>query len=132
MVTALGHSKCDDAIDVLLDVEITGGNRLKEIAGEWIEAVAELNTTESRQILLSFVDPNMKFSRADSPLDYLEHQKLASHIAKMARAEPEIRDRLYLLCAGQLPTRARLLLGGILNAAGNHESFAHELRPSPR
>ena len=33
---------------------------MKEIAGEWIEAVAELNTTESRQILLSFVDLNMK------------------------------------------------------------------------
>ena len=59
VVTALGHSRSNDALEFLLELARAGGNRFEAIAGEWIEAMAALDIPESKRVLLSFIDPDI-------------------------------------------------------------------------
>ena len=42
IVTALGHSRSNDALEFLLELARAGGNRFEAIKSEWIEAMAAL------------------------------------------------------------------------------------------
>ena len=123
VVTALGHRRCNDAFDFLLDLATVGGNGLQGIAGEWIDAVAALDTPESKQILLGFVDPDIEQLGVEQHFEHHDRERLGSHIVNIARAEPEARDRLYVLCAGQLPPPMRLLLANVVARLGTTDAL---------
>ena len=109
LVIALGHSRCGDAIDLLLRLASKDEKGLRNITGEWIDAVAALDTPESKRVLLSFVDPDTENHGFKQALEHHDRERLASHITDIARTEPEIRDRLYMLCDRQLTAAMRLL-----------------------
>ena len=58
IVTALGHSRSNDALEFLLELARAGGNRFEAIKSEWIEAMADLDIPESKRVLMSFIDPD--------------------------------------------------------------------------
>lgn len=123
VVTALGHSRCNDALGFLLELATAGGNGLQGIAGEWIDAVAALDTPESKRVLLSFVDPDIGDLGVEQHFEHHDLERLASRIADIARAEAAVRDRLCLVCARQLSPAMRLLLADVVTRLGTRDAL---------
>lgn len=122
LVTALGHSRCNDALGLLIEMA-ESGHRLDGIAGDWVEALAALGTPESKRALLSFVDPDIDNLGVALKFGHYEQARVASQIADIARAESTIRDRLYQLCATHLPHPMRLSLADSITQIGTRDSL---------
>lgn len=123
LVTALGHSRSNEALGLLVELARGGGHTLDGIAGEWIDALATIGTTESKRALLSFVDPGIESLEVVLNFGYYGQERIASRIAGIARAEPAIRDRLYLLCTMHLPPQMRLLLADSITQLGARDGL---------
>ncbi len=123
IVTALGYSRCNDALSLLLELATAGGNGLQGITGEWINAVAALDTPESKRVLLSFVDPEVEHLGVEQDFEHHDRELLASRIVDIARPEPAVRNRLYLLCASQLTPAMRLLLADVVAKLGTRDAL---------
>ena len=68
VVAALGASRCDDAIDALMEFAGPDGKGVDALGESWIEAIGTLEPGALVEILLSFVDPNAKvFNRSSRP-----------------------------------------------------------------
>jgi hypothetical protein len=114
VVTALGYSRSNVAFELLLELATAGGNGFNAIAGEWIEALAALDTPESKRVLLSFVDPDIAQLGVEQHFESHNRERLASHIVDIARAQSTVRERLYLLCNRELSQSTRLLLAEVI------------------
>lgn len=123
ILAALGNSRCDEALDLLLELATRYGSGLNQIRSEWIDAIVALDTAKSRKILMSFVDPDIEGFRDGWHFEYHDSERLSSYIADIACTEPTIRGRLYLLCAKQLSPTARILLAGVVSRLGTSESL---------
>ena len=58
VVTALGYSRCKEALSLLQEIAVADRKEFEWMFGEWINAVALLGGSESKRIMLSFIDPN--------------------------------------------------------------------------
>ena len=124
ILNALGNSRCDEALDLLLELSSKYGNNLNHIRGEWIDAIAAVDTNRSRKVLMSFVDPEIEgFKEENWHFDYHESDGLSSHIANIACNDLTVKDRLFLLCTKQLSPRSRLLLANTISKLGTSESI---------
>jgi hypothetical protein len=107
VVNALGHCRCDDALSLLEEIA-SDKNRLSQLEDVWVNAVAALDTPQSRNLLLSFVD-----SEAAGPAQPIEFQGpeiLAARIFEMGQNHEGIGQRLLGLCSLDLPSARRALL----------------------
>lgn len=118
LVVALGYSRCNEALELLIDMAKGGGNRLDGIAGDWIDALANLGTPEAVRTILSFIDPDIEQHSLRLTFDYFHQERLTSKIANIAGADPSVRDRLLLLCTRGLPPQMRLLLADCVTRLG--------------
>jgi hypothetical protein len=123
VMTALGWSRCDAACDLLLDLARASETALRGAAREWIDALATLDTTESKRVLLSFADPEIGDFGVQYHFEHHELESLAAHIAQIAGAESAVRERLYLLCSHDLSTDRRLLLARIMAQFGTEHAL---------
>lgn len=123
VIPALGHSRCNDALDFLLELTTAGRNALRGIAGDWIDAVAALDTPESKRVLLNFVDPDIEQLGVEKHFEHHDSERLASWIVDIARADTTVRDRLYLLCARQLSPSMRFLLADVVARLGTPDAL---------
>jgi hypothetical protein len=124
ILNALGNSRCDEALDLLLELSSKYGNNLNHIRGEWIDAIAAVDTNRSRKALMSFVDPEIEgFKEENWHFDYHESDSLSAHIANIARNDQTLKDRLFLLCTKQLSPRARMLLANTISKLEAPESL---------
>ncbi|MFZ2357681.1 MAG: hypothetical protein WAW67_07690, partial [Candidatus Omnitrophota bacterium] len=124
ILNALGNSRCDEALDLLLELSSKYGNNLNHIRGEWIDAIAAVDINRSRKVLMSFVDPEIEgFKEENWHFDYHENEGLSSHIANIACNDPTVTARLFLLCIKQLSPRSRLLLANTISKLGTSESI---------
>jgi hypothetical protein len=122
IVTALGHSRSNDALEFLLELARTGGSRFTAIAGEWIEAIAALDIPESKQVLLSFIDPDVQQLGVEQYFEHYNRERLALHIVDLARAESTVRERLYVLCNRELSQSRRMLLAEVITGLGTQDA----------
>lgn len=118
IVTAVGGSRCAEALTFLREIAGLLGDKLKQIWEEWIKAIAALDSPESKQLLLSFIDGTANEFPANTGVDYHESNLLASRIADMALAEDEIKRHILRLCDTQLSTTKRSLLSQVLARLG--------------
>jgi len=116
---ALGRSRCNDAIGLLRQF---GGsdNDAKQLGDEWINAIAALDGSESRELLMSFVDPGaaglvpeVAFGREDV---------LAARLVDLARRDSSVEQRLHHLCTTSLPESKRTLLSRVMGWLGSSEA----------
>ena len=119
VATAVGHSRCDEALDLLLELA-ADRVRAEQMADAWTNAVAALDTPAARNLLLSFVDPAIP----GLPLEILFNRQdvLAARIFDCARRDPAIEARLRELCAPGLPAPKRSLLSKVMNWLGTPEA----------
>jgi NACHT C-terminal Alpha/Beta 2 len=123
IVTALGQSRGDDALDLLLEVATTATTGFRSFATEWIDAMAALDTPDAKRGLLGFVDPDIGHRGVEQHLEHHHRERLAARIAHLAQQETAVRDRLTLLCSRQLPSAMRLMLAEVLALLGTQEAM---------
>lgn len=113
VVAALGASRCDDAIDVLMEFAGPDGKGVDALGESWIEAIAALEGARSSEILLSFVDPNAKLFNRDFLPDHRYGDLLARLLAERAAKDKALKGRLVELANSDLPNAKRVLLGKV-------------------
>lgn len=122
-IRALGHSRCREAVDFLRELASAAGSGFQSFAAEWIDALATLDTTESKRTLLSFVDPDIPQTGLELHLEDYHRERLASGIVDIAQSDTGVRERLYSLCARRLPPGIRLLLATVVARLGTREAL---------
>jgi len=109
-VAALGASRCDDALEVLMELAGADGKGVEALREPWIEAIRALGGKSADQVLLSFVDPNAKVFTSDFIPDYRHGDLLARLLAERAAESGEFKADLVRFANGDLPPAKRLLL----------------------
>jgi hypothetical protein len=107
VVQAVGYCRCEDGLQFLKEAGADNG-RLNQLGEAWLDAIAAIDTRQSRELLLSFIDPDLTGLPEGVAFNRDDH--LATHIARIADADPEVKSRLMELCATDLPQHRRLLL----------------------
>jgi hypothetical protein len=120
VTVALGQSRCPEAVGLLRDFT-ADAILMEQVGEEWINAVAALDYPESRQLLLSFVDPEI--SGAPAELKFHRDDVQSARLAELAQRDPAVRQRLFELCSMQLPAQKRMLLAKVLGMLATTESL---------
>jgi hypothetical protein len=121
VVTALGNSQSTDALILLRDLVSTEGEGLGDITTEWIDAVATLNGPIGKEMLLSFIDPNIQGFAAQ--LDVSTHgDHVASRLSKLADGNHETMERILALSSQPLTGTRRDLYLKLICQIGTDEA----------
>ena len=119
VAAALGQSRCPEAVALLR--EFASDEVVMRHLGEaWINAVAALDFPESRQLLLSFVDPEILSLPAG--LTFERDDVQAVRLAELGLRDASIRQRLFQLCAMKPPPLKRALLAKAIGMFGTTEA----------
>jgi RecA/RadA recombinase len=134
LVAALGQSRTCAAIDLLCELA-SNAETFEQCQDYFIDAIATFNTRRAREMLMSFVDPNIQ---GFAPTRQHHHEdKLIAHLAELARRRVEVATRLQELCELDLPELNRHVLSKVLHRLGTPEALAANLglindaKPSP-
>jgi hypothetical protein len=93
------------------------------LVGEWINAVSSFGGTESKQLLMSFLDPQTAAVEGGIDLKAYGGDLLAKKIAELAAADPIIRARILELCDVQLLAEKRALLAKVIAKIGDEAAI---------
>jgi hypothetical protein len=121
VVSALGASRCADAIDVLMEFAGADGKGVEAVGESWIEAIGALDGERSSEILLSFVDPKAKLFDREFIPDHRHGDLLARVLAKRAMSDKSLKNRLVEMANGDLPPTKRTLLAKVFNRFSDEE-----------
>jgi hypothetical protein len=124
LVRALGYSRCGDAVTLLREFAVTE-TRVQHLGDAWLNAVAQFDTNEARNLLLNFVDPSVP-SLSTAALGNRE-DRLVARIAELARRDADVKQRLLALVNTELSPPRASLLGKILAELGDEDSILHAL-----
>ena len=113
VVAALGASRCDDAIDALMEFAGPDGKGVDALGESWIEAIGALETARSTEILLSFVDPNANVFNREFIPDHRHGDLLARLLAERAVKNKAVKSRLIELAKGDLSPTKRMILAKV-------------------
>jgi hypothetical protein len=134
LVTALGESRSDAAVDLLYELA-SDGPTFEQCEENFVNAFAALDTPRTRELLLGLVDPDIRgISLARPP-----HREdvLVARLGELAKRRPEVAARLRELCERDLPELNRQVLSKVMDWLGTPEALAANLnllddaRPSP-
>jgi cation transport regulator ChaC len=120
VAAALGHSRSDEALALLRELACDPA-RARQLEDDWINGVAALNTPAAKNLLMSFVDPDVEGLPEAVRFDRLD--VLAGRIADFARQNAAIEARLRELCAREMVAPKRLLLTKVMNFLGTPEAL---------
>ena len=120
-VEALGHCRCDQALPLLRELG-SDKARAEQLGDAWINAVAAVDSPESRNLLLSFVDPDLPGLPAE--IGFARDDVLAARIVELARSDRAVEQRLLRLCEAELPPTKRMLLAKVVGQLGDLEAVS--------
>ena len=111
LVTALGESRSDVAIDLLYKLA-SDAQMFEQYDDNFINALATLNTPRAHELLLGFVDPDIRALA----LTRRPHREdtLVSRLTELAQRRPEVTARLLELCELDLPENNRHILSKVM------------------
>jgi hypothetical protein len=121
VVAALGASRCDEAIGVLLEIGGADGRGVEAVGESWIQAIGALEGTKSSEILLSFVDPNAKIFNRDYIPDHRDGELFAGILAQRAVKDSTLKDKLVEFANGDLTPTKRMLLAKVFGQFADEE-----------
>lgn len=128
LLAALGASRNQDALKFLRDLAGKDGSGVKDIAKDWIIAVATIGGAEVEEILTSFIDPDLHvFELEVNFQDSHEYDVLATRIAALADVKASLKERIFALCNSRLSTSRSLLLAKIIARFGTEEALIEGL-----
>ena len=126
-MAAPGASRCDDAIDVLMEFAGPDGKCVDGLGESWIQAIGALEGTRSNEILLSFVDPSAKLFNREFVPDHRHGDLLARLLAERATKDNSLNGRLIELAKGDLTQTKRMLLARIVGQFTSEEALVEGL-----
>ena len=135
VVTALGESRSDDAIDLLHEFA-SDAPTFEQCKESLINALAALDTPRARELLLGFLDPEIR-GIALTCRPSREEDVLIARLTELARRRSEAAERLQQLCERDLPELNRQVLSRVMDWLGTPEALAANLnliddaKPSP-
>jgi hypothetical protein len=119
IVTALGESRVDAAVDLLQELA-SDANVFENCEENFINSIAALDTPRARALLLGFVDPDIggialtrRLSREDM---------LVARVVELVKRRPEVVTRLRELCERDLPDLNRHFLSQVMDRLGTPEA----------
>jgi hypothetical protein len=121
VVAALGASRCDDAIEVLMEFAGTDGKGVEAIGESWIEAIGTLECARSSEILLSFVEPNAKLFNREFIPDHRHGDLVARLLAERAVKNKALKGKLVEFANGELPPIKRMILAKVFSQFANED-----------
>jgi cation transport regulator ChaC len=134
LVIALGESRCEGAVDLLRELA-SSPDAFKEFADTWPGAVAKLGTSAARDLLLSFVDPDIPSLTTEPRID--RDDTLVWRISELAKNDAKVEARLRELSQRDLSPLKRHLLSRVLSQMQTAEALLANLNliddglPSP-
>ena len=120
VVTALGQSRSDAAIDLLYELGADVWT-FEECEEDLINAVVALDTPRARELLLGLVDPDIDGIALTRP----PHREdvLVARLTELAQSKPEAGARLRKLCERDLPEINRHVLSKVMGCLGTPEAL---------
>ena len=115
LVTSLGESRSDAAIDLLYDLA-SDAQTFKQCEENFINAIAALDTPRARELLLGFVDPDIRAIALTRRPDH--EDVLVARLTELAQRRPETAARLRELCEHDLPEINRQVLSKVMGRFG--------------
>ena len=134
LVTALGESRSDAAIDLLCELA-SDPQAFEQCEDNFFNAFATLDSSRARELLLGFVDPDIR--GISLPRKPHRDDILVARLLELAQRSSETAVRLQELCDRDLPDLTRHLLSEILDWLGTPEALNANLnliddsKPSP-
>lgn len=124
LVTTLGESRSDAAVDLLYELA-RDAQTFEQCEDNFINALAALDTPHARELLLGFVDPDIR----GITLTRRPHREdvLVARLAELAQRKPEMAARLQNLCERDLPELNRHVLSKVMNWLGTPEALTANL-----
>ena len=124
LVTALGESRSDAAIDLLYELA-SDAQTFEQCNDNFINALAALDTPRAHELLLGFVDPDIR----GIALTRRPHREdvLVARLTELARRRPEAAARLRELCERDLAELNRHVLSRVMDWLGTPEALAASL-----
>jgi hypothetical protein len=135
IVTALGESRSDPAVDLLHELA-ADAQTFEQCEDNFINAFAALDTPRAREFLIGLVDPDVRTGVVLKKRPYREDM-LVARLTELARREPAIAARLRGLCERDLPELSRHILSKVMDWLGSSEALTANLaliddsKPSP-
>ncbi len=125
LAKALGLSRCPDAVALL--GELAGDSvRVQNLGNDWVDAVAQFETQEARNLLLSFIDPTLP------PLSHelIRHQdgRVVRRLTELAQRDATVLQRMFDLAQGNIPATHAVLLGKVLANLGTTDALLMSLQ----
>jgi hypothetical protein len=124
IVTALGESRSDAAVDLLLELA-SNQHTFEQCEDNVFNALATLETPRARDLLVGFIDPDIR--GATLPQRPHREDVLVARITELARREPKVARRLRELCERDLPELNRHILSKVMDWLGTPEALAANL-----
>lgn len=124
IVTALGESRSDAAVDLLYELA-SDAPTFEQCEDNFINAFAALDTPRARELLLGLVDPDIR----RIALTRRPHREdvLIARLVELAQRRPEVAARLRELCERDLPELNRHVLSKVMHSLGTSEALAANL-----
>lgn len=134
LVVALGESRSDSAVDLLHQLACDAPT-FEQCEENFINAFASLDTPRARQLLLGFVDPDIRgIVLARRPR---REEVLVGRLSELAKRSTEVTARLRSLCECDPAEFHRHVLSKVMGRLGTPEDLAANLnliddaKPSP-
>ncbi|MCP3167316.1 NACHT domain-containing protein [Myxococcus qinghaiensis] len=124
LVTALGESRSDAAVDLLCELA-SAPQTFSQCEDSFINALDALDTPRARELLLSFVDPDIRGIVVTSRLH--REDVLSARLMEQAQRRPEVATRLRELCERDLPELNRHVLANVMSMFGTPEALTANL-----
>ena len=122
LITAMGHTRSEAAVPFLLNLA-RGQGGVQNMQDAWIEALGRLNMPAARNVLLSFIDPQVPCVGVNINFDYHYTVKFAAVVGEWARQAPALKRRLMALSEESLTPAQRHLLTAIYREFGGDEQM---------
>ncbi|HFE43886.1 MAG TPA: hypothetical protein ENJ18_00115 [Nannocystis exedens] len=134
LVTSLGESRSDAAVDFLYELA-SDAQTFEQCEDNFINAFAALDTPRAHELLLGFVDPDIR--SIAPPRSPHREDVLVARLTELAGRRPDVDTRLRELCELDLPELNRHILSKVMDLLGTSEALAANLnliddaKPSP-
>ena len=122
LVTAMGHMRSEAAVPFLLKLA-RGQGGLQNMEDAWIEALGRLNMPAGRDVLLSFVDPQIPLTGININFGFHYVRRFAAVVGEWARQTPVLKQRLLALSEGSLTPAQTHLLRAIYQELGGDDTM---------
>jgi hypothetical protein len=125
LTKALGYSRCPDAVALLRELA-SDTVRVQYLGNDWIDAVAQFDSQEARNLLLSFIDPDLP----TLPNELIRHHdgSVVRRLTELAQRDAAVRQQMFELAQQDIPGAHAVVLGKVLANLGTTDALLASLQ----